>query len=105
VFNQSIAGNVDVFGTNFHSLTTSRPGNLQITLSWSSGVDLDLYLVNPSCGNDGTINGCQFFATSAGSAKPELVTHMVTAGETYKIVVDNNSEAASAAYDLAISIQ
>lgn len=38
----------------------SRARDIRNTLSWSSGVDLDLYLVNRTCGNDGTVNASQF---------------------------------------------
>lgn len=78
---------------------------MTLTLSWSGGVDLDLYLVNTTCGNDGTITGCQFFATANGFANPEVITRVVTTNGSFKIVVDNNSESEAVNYSLAVNIQ
>lgn len=104
-YSQHLVGTVDVFGTTEHSLSIPRAGSLVITLTWSTGVDLDLYLTNPTC-TAATIASCQLFASATGTiAGRETIQRTVASGESYKLFVDNNSRSQSANYSIDLSIQ
>ena len=103
-FNQAITGTVSVFGTTFHPISTTRAGNMRLTLSWSSGVDLDLYLTNPNC-ELANLASCQLLAAADGFVNPETITRTVSANEAFRVFVDNNSTTQSANYTLTIRIE
>jgi hypothetical protein len=47
-FSQTVAGSVGVFGTVAHSIgPVPRGGAMSVTVTWTGGADLDLYLTNP----------------------------------------------------------
>ena len=103
-FNQTITGTVSVFGTTFHPISTTRAGNMRLTLSWSGGVDLDLYLTNPSC-ELANLASCQLLAAADGFVNPEIITRSVSTNEAFRVFVDNNSTTQSANYTLTIHIE
>jgi hypothetical protein len=104
-YSQHIAGTVDVYGTTEHSLSIPRSGTMIITLTWSNGADLDLYLTNSSC-TTSNLPTCTLFASATGTIPGrETVQRTVTNGETYKIFVDNNSLSLSSNYSIDLNIQ
>lgn len=103
-FNQTITGTVSVFGTTFHPISTPRAGSMRVTLSWSSGVDLDLYLTNPTC-EPTNLASCQLLAAADGFVNPETITRTVSTNESFRVFVDNNSTTQSANYTLTIRIE
>ena len=103
-FNQTLTGTVSVFGTTFHPISTPRAGNMRLTLSWSSGVDLDLYLTNPNC-ELANLASCQLLAAADGFVNPETITRTVSTNESFRVFVDNVSTTQSANYTLTIRIE
>ena len=103
-FSQTLTGTVSVFGTTFHPISTSRAGNMRLTLSWSSTVDLDLYLTNPNCELVNLVS-CQLLAAADGFVNPETITRTVSGNESFRVFVDNNSTTQSANYTLTIRIE
>ena len=102
-FNQTLTGTVSVFGTTFHPISTPRAGSMRLTLSWNSGVDLDLYLTNPNC-ELANLASCQLLAAADGFVNPETITRTVSANESFRVFVDSNSTTQSANYTLTIRI-
>jgi hypothetical protein len=103
-FNQTVTGTVSVFGTTFHPISTARAGTMRLTLSWSSGVDLDLYLTNPTC-EIANLASCQLLAAADGFVNPETISRTVSTNESFRVFVDNNSTTQSASYTLTIRIE
>ena len=104
-FNQTIAGNVAVFGTTVHSFSAPRSGTMTLRLSWSSAVDLDLFISPPTCNSLYPKAQCGLLAAANGVVNPEVITRSVASGEQFKFWVDNLSATQSANYTLAIDIQ
>jgi hypothetical protein len=102
---QTLTGTVGSFEYVSHPLTTSRSGNLTITLTWQGSGDLDLYLTAGNCPDIYNANAC---ARLAGSdqivGNSESLTRAVQSGEQFKIWVDNFA-LVSQAYTLTIDIR
>lgn len=103
-FSQTLTGTVSVFGTTFHPINTPRAGNMRLTLSWSGGVDLDLYLTNPNC-ELANLATCQLLAAADGFVNPEIISRTVSSNESFRVFVDNNSTTQSANYTLTVRIE
>ena len=87
-YNQTLSGTVSAFGTTQHAFNVPRSGTARITLAWSNGGDLDLYLTGAAC-NSYPPDNCQILAAADGQANPELITRTVTSGEQFKLWVDS----------------
>jgi hypothetical protein len=103
--NETHAGNVGVFGTTRHPLSISRSGTLTMRVSWTGGMDLDLYLAPNSCVNLYPMSACGLLASADGLANPEVITRTVNQGESFNVFVDNLSTTQSANYTLTVNIQ
>src|SRR5262245_32641899 len=88
-FAQTIPGTVSIFGTNRHPASAPRAGQMRVSLTWTAGVDLDLYLAPSSCQKLYPQTACGILAKSDASAgTSEVVSRAVTAGESFAIFVD-----------------
>ena len=104
-FSQQLTGNVGVFGTTEHSFSATRAGTMTIVLRWTTATDLDLYLTNSACQINDPRN-CVILASATGTTgNQETVTRTVTNGESFKFVVDNNSETLASPYTLDVTIR
>lgn len=103
-FNQTITGTVSSFGFTQHLVNIPRAGNMRLSLSWSDGGDLDLYLTGTACNSYPPTN-CQILAASDGLSNPEVITRTVSAGEQFKAWVDSFVLASARNYTLTIGIQ
>lgn len=69
-------------------ITMQTSGIYQPTLVWTDpSIDLDLYLTTPDCGYPPT--GCLLAISDATGTNSEAVSWPVTAGQTYRLWVDN----------------
>jgi hypothetical protein len=103
-FNQTITGTVSSFGFTEHLVNIPRNGNMRLSLSWSDGGDLDLYLTGSGCNSYPPLN-CQVLAASDGLSHPEVITRTVSSGEQFKAWVDSFVLNNPRNYTLTISIQ
>lgn len=104
-FNQTQTGTVSSFGTTYHPLTTTRAGNLSITLTWpSSSVDLDLTLTPTSCVDLYSSSCSKYVVSDKATGTSEQVLRTVAAGESYKVWIDNLSFTTQN-YTLVVTIQ
>jgi hypothetical protein len=79
---------------------------MRVNLTWTAGVDLDLYLAPSSCQALYPQAACGIIAKSDASAgTSEVVTRAVTAGESFAIFVDNLSQTSTAGYSVDVRIQ
>jgi hypothetical protein len=104
-FNQTVSGQVAVFGTTRHDVTASRGGTMTLRLSWAGSTDLDLFLSNPVCASLYPKSACGIMAAADGVVNPEVITRSVNEGETFRAWVDNLSLTQSMNYTLSINIQ
>lgn len=99
----TVTGTVSSFGIVQHEVSIVRLGTMTLTLTWTAGPDLDLYLTAPSC-NGYPPTACQILAASDGLSMPETIRRTVNAGETFKAWVDSFA-AASVSYTLSLRVE
>jgi hypothetical protein len=106
-FNQTLSGNVAVFGVNRHSVTIPRSGNMTVRLTWQDGsVDLDLYLTASGCVELYPLSACNILANSTALAgTSEQVTRSVSSNDALAIFVDNLDLSRAQAYTVTIEVQ
>jgi hypothetical protein len=74
----------------FFDITFTQTGMFQGRMTWiDPTIDLDLYLATPGCGYPPT--GCTVAVSDTTGTNVEQVAFPVTAGETYRLWVDNFS--------------
>ena len=104
-FTQSLTGTVSIFGTTRHALSIPRSGNMRLTLSWTGGPDLDLYLTNSNCQALYPLSACGvILASDSAVGTQETIARSVTNGEAYAIFIDNLSTTRDTPYTLDIRI-
>jgi len=105
-FNQTVEGTVEPFGINPYSLNVPRSGTAQITLTWGDPlVDLNLYLTTEGC-NSYPPRDCDILERSdADVGTSETVTRLVSAGESYRVWVDNVHPTIGQQYSLNLRIE
>ncbi len=98
------ASKVAKFGTNAHTLSADRDGTMRVRLMWDEAdVDLDLYLVEPSCTDLYSGAGCVVLDSAEGvGSGQESLTREVRAGERMLILVDNLHPKRATKYRLAL---
>lgn len=101
---ESFSGTVAAYAYTFHTFTPARAGVATVTLTWSAGVDLDLYVTGPAC-TGYPPDQCVVVARSvATTGTEEKITITVQAGVVLRLWVDNFSPTTAAAYTLTTSI-
>jgi hypothetical protein len=105
-YEQTINGNVIIFGFNQHSLTAPRAGQMRAVLNWANGtIDLDLYLTDSTCDSYPVLH-CTLLATSAASfGTAETINRQVTSGQAFKVWVDNFSDTLPSDYSIRVTIE
>ena len=102
---QTLGGTVSVFGTTRHSLNIPRSGNMRISLSWSGGADLDLYLATSGCQELYPLPACGVvLASDSAVGTQEAITQSVTSGQAFALFIDNLSATRATSYTLDIRI-
>jgi hypothetical protein len=102
---QEITGTVSVFGITEHSVLVSRSGNMTVRLTWAdASIDLDLYLTGPDCTGYPPLDCTILAASDAVGTNEESVQRTVSAGDQYKVWVDNFSENQPSNYTIEITI-
>lgn len=96
---RTIDGAVTVFGSTYHPLTITTGGQVTVSLTWGSSVDLDLYLSQSGCTALYPKASCAIIHQSNGLNKPETFTANLGPG-SYKVWVDNMSLSSGASYTL-----
>ena len=79
---------------------------MKAVLAWTNGtIDLDLYLTNAACDTYPPLH-CTTLATSeAATGTSETVSRSVSAGEQYKLWVDDFSTTLPSDYTIQLTIQ
>ena len=105
-YHQTVSGSVDVDGITFHPVgPLPRSGSMTVTLTWSGGSDLDLYLTNADC-SAANVDACTVYASSTSTVSGrESVTRQVNQGDTYRAFVLNYDVSRSVSYQLTLDIQ
>ena len=104
-YTQSLTGTVSIFGTTRHSLNIPRAGNMRLTLSWTGGPDLDLYLTNSACQELYPKSACNvILASDSAVGTQETIAQSVTSGQAFAIFIDNLSTTLATPYTLDIRI-
>ena len=104
-YTQTLGGTVSIFGTTRHSLNIPRSGNMRISLSWSGGPDLDLYLTTSGCQELYPLAACGVvLASDSTVGTQETITQSVTSGQAFALFIDNLSTARATSYTLDIRI-
>jgi hypothetical protein len=85
----TVTGTVSSLGFTQHDITILRAGTMTLTLTWTAGPDLDLYLTASSCNSYPPLGPCQMLSASDGVSMPEQIQRTVASGETFKAWVDN----------------
>lgn len=97
------AGTVSAYGLASHPHTASGAGTATVSLTWTGGADLDLYVTGASC-TGYPPDACVVLARStASSGSREEVSMVVAAGQSLTLWVDNFSTQAGVAYTLTVS--
>ena len=105
-FSQTFTGNVGSRDSVFHQFVAPRDGMASVKLTWADGnADLDLVLTAPSCqALYGPNNNCVELVSSALlTGTEENITYQLTAGQAYRVWVDNFAYSAQA-YTIKIDI-
>jgi hypothetical protein len=106
-YNQTLSGNVAVYGVNRHSVTVPRGGEMTVRLTWQDGtVDLDLYLAASACLELYPQTACNILANSTTVAgTSEQVTRSVSNNDAFSVFVDNLDVNRVQAYTLTIEVR
>ena len=104
-YTQTLSGTVSIFGTTRHSLNIPRSGNMRVSLSWTGGPDLDLYLTNSGCQALYPLSACGvILASDSAVGTQETVAQSVTGGQAFALFIDNLSTTRATPYTLDIRI-
>jgi hypothetical protein len=90
----------------FRNVDNPPVGQLDVTLNWPGGGDLNLYVTPNSCANFQEVQSgrCAALGKSDGAAKPETVRFNTTANQTYTVWVFNNGASReSGSFDVGIT--
>jgi hypothetical protein len=100
---ETIRGSVGAYGISSHEVVSSAGGRLTVTLTWTAGVDLDLYLTDTQCAGYPP-DQCALLASSTSSTGlREEVVWTVQPQERLKVWVDNFSRSELAQYTIVIT--
>jgi hypothetical protein len=103
-FNETTTGTVASLDVDGYDFTAPRSGLLTVTLTWSGGNDLDLYLTDDSC-LDPYDESCDYLDESdAFTGNSETVSYSVDEGDDLRVWVDNFDEG-SVNYTLKVNIR
>jgi len=102
---QTATGTVAAYGTSSQDIQVTRAGTLTVTLTWSGGVDLDLYLTRSDC-TGYPPDACLILARSTASAgTKEEIQWSAAADDRLKVWVDNFSPTSSADYTITTVVR
>lgn len=104
-YQEVITGTVSVYGLTEHSLGVTRTGDMTLRLTWAdASINLDLYLTGPAC-TGYPPEDCTLFAVSdAVGTTQESIKRTVSAGDQFKVWVDNHSQTEPSHYSLELRI-
>lgn len=101
----TITGTVSAYAIASHEVNGPAGRTLAVTLTWTTGVDLDLYLTDIEC-TGYPPDRCHVLARStASTGQREEVTWPVTQAARFKVWVDNFSRTSSSAYSLEVAVR
>jgi hypothetical protein len=102
---QTVRGNVTPYGTSSHDIQVTRAGTLTVTLTWSGGVDLDLYLTRSDCTGYPPDASLSLARSTATAGNKEEIQWSAAADDRLKLWVDNFSPTAAADYTITTVVR